>query len=211
MSGGWPEVPSPWTHALWTTVACRPCQSLGASTCHHARSRLPHPHTQECESDPAISFSNQKGGGLPHHRVASLGRAERCGWGAGRRQQVGEAGPRLLPAQPGAPRGEQRPQSGGQGWAGCGPPWRAPGTSRWLPVPVPGPRRVCPGLGAGQTGRPNGGPHGLLRPVTQPHTRPPQGRQWWLVVLGGPPGRCEPQGGLGLSFLLWTTSLITQV
>lgn len=135
----------------------------------------------------------------------------RCGWGGGRRQQVREAGSPLLPAQPGAPRGEQRPQSGGRGRAGCGPPWRAPGTSRWLPVPVPGPCRVRLGLGAGQRGQPNRGPYGLLRPMTQPHTRPPQGRQWWPVVLGGPPGRCEPRGGLGLSFLLWTTGLITQV
>lgn len=53
-----------------------------------------------------------------------------------------------------------------------------------LPVPVPGPWREHPGLGAGQRWWPSGGPHWLLHPVTQPQDRPPQGKQWWLVVAG---------------------------
>lgn len=106
---------------------------------------------------------------------------------------MGEASIWLLPAQPGAPR-EQRLQSGWRGRAGCGPLYRAPGTSRWLPVPVPGFCRVHLGLRAGQRWQPNGVPHGLLCWVTQPHTRPLQGGQWWLMVPGGPTGRCEPQG-----------------
>lgn len=159
MSGGGPQ--SPKLHRApcpRTPPACTPRVTLPEAS---TRGLCPVP----CA--PTAWRASVLGMCLPHRNgVTSLGvwgpRAgypahSRCGL-CGRRKQVGEAGPRL-PSARGQAGGraptEQRLRAGG-----VGGPRGAPGTSHWLPVPMPGPCGAHPGLRAGQRCKCAGAPTG---------------------------------------------------
>lgn len=172
-----PEVLSPITFSLWTTWARTPSMSVfwklpppGPSS---GLCPLPSMGTNHCHSffQTAMGLSPSPGGS-PAWVVHS-----RCGWGERRKGQVGR------PAAGHPAENKGRSQAGG----GAGGLWAA----REGPLaPVAGCLSCARALEGAP--RPRGwaevaatrGPHGLLRPVTQPHAGPPQGGQWWLVGAG---------------------------
>lgn len=123
-------------------------------------------------------------------------------WGvAWVKEEAGGRGRALALACPG-PAGEHpeetkavgRQTGAGGLWAGLKGPL-APATG--CLSPCQGPVGLAQALGPGRGGSVRG-PRGQLHPVTQPLLGLPREDNGGLWVLGGPPGRCEPQGGLGL-------------
>ena len=120
-------------------------------------------------------------------------------WLGWKEEAGGEAGLRLQPAQAQQASTQRRTKATGR-QAGVGGLWAG------LKGPLAPATRClssCQGLvgltqasGLGRGGS-VGGPRGLLHPVTQPMLGLPREDNGGLWVPGGPPGRCEPQGGPG--------------
>lgn len=152
-----------------------------------------------------MSFPNQSWGCLPP-KVPSLGQhtvgvtwVEEGSphWGRQIRGSCLAPGPWRAPEE-----NKGRSQTGGGGRAvGC--PQGAPGTSCWLPVPVPVPCRAHPGLRAGQRRQPRwgGGPPWAAPPGDSAPGWASPGKTmvacgcWESLLAGVSPRWTGPQGG----------------